>query len=419
MRRANRRGITLVYITAIMVVLVGFISLSVDYGRVQMAASQLRTAADGAALAGGQFVKTSHDDAKSAALEVAESNICITTAVDLDEDQDIFVGKWNYYTRQFTASANSTDHANAIKVLAHRTTARGNPINLVFGKAIGFSSWDVTAGAVAASMGGTANLGIVGIDSLTMTGTTQTDSYNSTSGSYNAANHLHNGDVYSNGLISASGTVDIDGSIHTGPSGDNSIGSNVTVSGDQYPVPDALSYPPVNAAPYATNNDNSVLPTSPTNKPIYDTATKDFNLGANTDFTLPSSTSAASPKIYYFRNFTISGTSTLHISGYVTIYITGNIDIAGNCGDPANSPPHVTFNVAGTGTVSLAGNGTQTKATYGTIYAPQATVNLKGNHNLYGAVIGKTLSIVGTSEVHYDEALNKSQTWPEEIRLVG
>jgi hypothetical protein len=264
------------------------------------------------------------------------------------------------------------------------------------------------------AVGGRATLGIVGIDSLRMTGNTLTDSYNSSLGAYDPANPGDHGDVASNGLVDVVGTVDINGSVHTGPDGDLSVGSNVSISGDENPFPEALDYPPVDASPYATNNNNSLLAPS-----YYKSNTMDFTLGANKTYTLPGSSDPANPVIYYIRNFTIQGTATLNLGQNIIMYVTGNIDIAGNCGSPGSDPADFRINVAGSGTVTLSGNGTEVKSTYASIYAPEATVQLKGNDNLFGAVVGKTLEVIGTSEVHYDEALGDETTWPEKVVLVG
>lgn len=50
---------------------------------------------------------------------------------------------------------------------------------------------------------------------------------------------------------------------------------------------------------------------------------------------------------------------------------------------------------------------------FGTIYAPHAGVNFYGNGSIYGAVIGKTVSITGGGHVYYDQhlALAGSPGW--------
>src|SRR5436190_1745880 len=97
----TRRGISLVYCTAMLVVLIGFASLAVDIGRVQVAHTEARTAADAAALAAATTLRTDLNAARSRALEIAEENTCDNTPVDLDPDQDVDLGRWHWYTKTF------------------------------------------------------------------------------------------------------------------------------------------------------------------------------------------------------------------------------------------------------------------------------------------------------------------------------
>ncbi len=55
----------------------------------------------------------------------------------------------------------------------------------------------------------------------------------------------------------------------------------------------------------------------------------------------------------------------------------------------------------GTGTLTMAGND-QAAAT---IYAPNATVSLKGTADFYGSILAATISNSGTPAIHYDRAL--------------
>jgi Flp pilus assembly protein TadG len=47
-RTSSRRGSSMLYLVAVMAVLMGFASLAVDYGRVQMVKTQLQIAVDAA-----------------------------------------------------------------------------------------------------------------------------------------------------------------------------------------------------------------------------------------------------------------------------------------------------------------------------------------------------------------------------------
>ncbi len=54
--------------------------------------------------------------------------------------------------------------------------------------------------------------------------------------------------------------------------------------------------------------------------------------------------------------------------------------------------------------VTIAGNGQLA----GLIYAPNADITLTGGGNVYGAVMGKSLTMNGTFQFHFDEALGRN-----------
>ncbi len=112
-----------------------------------------------------------------------------------------------------------------------------------------------------------------------------------------------------------------------------------------------------------------------------------------------------------------------------TIYFAGNVDIAGNgmvnrnnqpqdlqfygLPPPAGVPEHV----------KLGGNGQITAA----VYAPGYDVTVNGGGNsghVFGSVVGKTVTMTGVTNLHYDEALSgggkisdyKIVSWFEDTR---
>src|SRR5688500_10003820 len=97
-----RRGIAAVYSILMLVALCGLVSMGVDLGRVQLAKTELRAAADAAARAGVAGLATSVAQARSDALAVAAANMCDGSAVALDPTLDIEFGSWNDATRTFT-----------------------------------------------------------------------------------------------------------------------------------------------------------------------------------------------------------------------------------------------------------------------------------------------------------------------------
>ena len=61
------------------------------------------------------------------------------------------------------------------------------------------------------------------------------------------------------------------------------------------------------------------------------------------------------------------------------------------------------FIYAGTGTINIVGNGSSAAV----VYAPNATVDFKGNAAFYGSVIAAHLKDVGNGAIHYDMHLKK------------
>jgi hypothetical protein len=68
------------------------------------------------------------------------------------------------------------------------------------------------------------------------------------------------------------------------------------------------------------------------------------------------------------------------------------------------NPAMIQMQYAGTGTVSLAGNG----ASAAVVYAPKAPVTLVGNGAWWGSLIGSTVTSTGNANINYDRRLQIS-----------
>ena len=96
----------------------------------------------------------------------------------------------------------------------------------------------------------------------------------------------------------------------------------------------------------------------------------------------------------------------LTTTGTLKIYTSGNIEASGNGMTNANAAP-TTLQIYGTNptpggqTIRFVGNGSSSAA----IYAPNATFQLRGNGNLFGAVVANTINLNGNAAFHYDESL--------------
>jgi hypothetical protein len=126
----------------------------------------------------------------------------------------------------------------------------------------------------------------------------------------------------------------------------------------------------------------------------------------------------------------VRGTTSLGGQAYILIadggsvewYAGGDVDLGG--GGVLNSPGFAkNFSVIGLPTcTSVKYDGHS--AFVGTIYAPDADLKFTGTSDIFGAVVGKTITIKGNVQFHYDEALRGNpkfgrfipQSW-EELKL--
>ena len=361
--------------------LIGFVSLAVDLGHVQTTKTELRRAADAAARAGSAHLQ---DPNANTAVVTAATNMAAQNNVDgsplVLQTSDITIGTW--LNGAFTAGGKSP---NAVEVNAYHTAARGDAVKLFFGQILGMATCDVTAVSIVRYTPSQGNLGIVGINSLTMKGTPETDSYDSSKGPYGGSNISDYGNIGSNGAIDLQGNPTVNGWAYYSASG--SI--NGIAHADGYgELVQPLSYTAVSAP---TSYDNSSIASSgyiDSNNP------PNFTMhGNNAAVTLASGT-------YYFNNFSATG-GTITVSGAVTIYIAGSLSLTGNVSD-GEIPANMNIQVLPSSTsVSFGGN----SALYAIINAPSTPVTGGGTGDFYGSVIGQTLDLGGTGAVHYDDSL--------------
>jgi hypothetical protein len=114
---------------------------------------------------------------------------------------------------------------------------------------------------------------------------------------------------------------------------------------------------------------------------------------------------------YCFNNITLTNSAQLKVNGPVVIRLTGTLNASGassinnTTAIPANL--RILSSYTGSNGVSL----TNAANTYMVVYAPQTNVSVSGNAPLFGAVVGKTLSVTNSGAVHFDITVQNS--WPE------
>ena len=263
------------------------------------------------------------------------------------------------------------------------------------------------------------------------------DSAKSTNGLYDVAKRQEHGNIATDGSILDAGGAHVYGDVSTN-SGTATGVANVT--GEQrtdfYQDPIEVSAP----------NWTSINPT-----PAVVTGTMDIPANA-----VKGSTASR----YRLSAITLTGQKTLTLTGnpdgtptYVEIYVTGDIDVSGGGQITVDPGVNATIyfaqdvDISGNGMVnrnnqpadlllygikpaagttphvSLGGNGQITAA----VYAPGHTVTVNGGGNsghVFGSVVGKTVTMTGVTNLHYDEALSvgglinnyKIVSWFEDTR---
>jgi hypothetical protein len=165
-----------------------------------------------------------------------------------------------------------------------------------------------------------------------------------------------------------------------------------------------LNLPNVDTTEVSATNDNSTLvgQGSPFNQGSRDFRLQPNNASDPTEhkvYDLP-------PGTYYFDDLVLHGQTELRISGETIIYLTGDLITAGSSLVNTSLVPN---NLK----IFMAGEGNEADLSanvdfHGVLYAPEADVTVSGSGELFGVVVGKTLDVKGTGEIHYDENLDLS-----------
>lgn len=232
---------------------------------------------------------------------------------------------------------------------------------------------------------------------LSVSGSVETDSYNSALGGYGDQTPGQQGNIGSNRDISINGSAYIRGDATPGPGCSVTITGSAVVTGSTEPAPEEFTLKGLD---------------------IEFSSDEDLRKSGSSQVTLWDG-------IYYFDEIRLTGSSELRIEGEVTIYCN-SFDQTGSAKliiEPSASLKvfcRGDFKLAGGGLINYAGRpqdfqlystGDEVKLTggsqfYGAIYAPYAEADLTGNHEFYGSIIvGGTVHSTGSSRYHYDEAL--------------
>ncbi len=236
-----------------------------------------------------------------------------------------------------------------------------------------------------------------GADSIVMKNTACTDSYNSDSGSYDSTLLLEGGDVGTNGYIIMANQADIYGDATT-TGGTISVDGSAVIHGDTSTSEPAMDMTVINASDYSWAETNSIAPAGFTGSYFYDPTTDALSLGNDDTLVL-------SDGVYYFSSIDLAQSASLQVApgANVTIYMTGDMTLGQyssvNFGGSATD---ITFYSQGS-TLDLG----QHTEFNGAFWGPTANINIDQNTNVYGSLIGASVTIANSACVHFDRSLLK------------
>lgn len=244
---------------------------------------------------------------------------------------------------------------------------------------------------------------VFGDQSVTLSGITLIDSYDSSVGPYSPLSARENGDVGSNNALTMTGNASVKGDALIAPGGSAS-GVESRITGELFYAANPTELQPVILPSYFT-----ALPVSPDLKLNKDTTTifsgnyiyNSISMSSDAILVINSGTN-----IYINGSISITGNAQITTGSNVSIYIQGDANFAGQgitntTGIPSNLQ---IYGIGSSTTINYSGGSNF----YGTIYAPECDVGTSGNSNFFGAIVGGTVQLSGTGALHYDESLREN-----------
>jgi hypothetical protein len=255
---------------------------------------------------------------------------------------------------------------------------------------------------------------IIGLDSVTITGSGYADSYSSAGGYPATKGSLAN--ILSNGTITIGNSGKVWGNVRSTRAGvvmsgsaqvtgNATAGTTVTTSGSatvggtrtNNALAPVMTLPSVPAcSPFSSNS-------GITGTYTYSSSTGDLTLSGVNIATLANGN-------YCFHNVTLGNSTQLKVNGLVVIKMTGTLNTSGssNLNNTTQIPSNLRILSSYNGSNGVViGN---SASVYALIYAPQTGVNLSGSAPLFGTAAGKTITIGNSGAIHYDTQLKT--IWP-------
>jgi hypothetical protein len=365
----------LVYAVIALVALIAIASLAVDYGRVQIAKTQLLATADAASRAAAEQLPD-QTAATAKAIYIASQGTVDGSALTIAASDIVF---GNFASGSFTAGGTPV---NALQVTASRTKAKGNPIPLMLASVIGMSSCDVKVSSISTGTSMDPR-GFIGLTGVTMKNNTFIGGYNS----YHTTNPAHstatsNGSVGTNAILDGKNNTTVAGDILLGPSG------SVTGMG---------------GAGGTTINLTTNIPTPA--DPAWSPGTNPNGLSQN--YSSPSCSTTLPGGTYWFTSLTVNGPLTF--SGPTTVYVNGSVSLGDDILAYNSIPANLKIYQLGTNTFGDAGNNNITIVA--DVSGPHSDFSTKNNLTFAGSGIFNTITVKNNADFYYDYSEGNPVGW--------
>ena len=246
------------------------------------------------------------------------------------------------------------------------------------------------------------------------------DSYDSSLGAYEdqdvngtAADPYakKNGDVGSNKDVVLSANAWVHGDATPGPTGTTVImGTTAGVDGSTLPSTSEQDLPPIDVPTYPSLGSMNWTSTTGSIGPG-ELAYTDFKVASSKTMTI------VGPAKVVVDNFSLAASANIVIdatNGPVEFFVMNDFVVNSNTtfGSLTKTPADLAINLLSDNiinpdvTVDLDNVTFDSNARiYGTIYAPQAHIEIDSNFELFGALVGRSVLLSANSRLHYDEAL--------------
>jgi hypothetical protein len=240
----------------------------------------------------------------------------------------------------------------------------------------------------------------------------------STNGLYDLSKRQENGDIATDGNLIEAGNAQIYGDVATN-AGTVSGAANITgverTDFYQEPIPvGAPTWSAYNGSISSVNNTTTINAGAASGSSITRYQLSTISLSGSKTLTLAGNADGSQTyiEIYVTGDVSVGGTAQIVVQPGVSakIYFSGNVDISGNgIVNSKNQPLDLQlYGIApsdgSSKHVSLGGNGQITAA----VYAPNHDVTVNGggtSGHVFGSVVGKTVTMTGVTNLHFDEAL--------------